>query len=99
MTMNQTQIESLLKRNDLAVERAIIALHDRKRGFKFSDVQKTVVGITDVQQGKYFSEWIKRGHKLSGVHLTRARKLALAYSAQLTAIAAGIDAPDFELQK
>lgn len=81
-------ILDLLDRNNLAVERAILALFKRQtpeeqatqatsasngRGFSSFDAPK----------GTYYANWIKSGRHLTGKHLQHARMMAKKYIRQL----------------
>lgn len=88
MIWNKAKIEELLKTNDKAVERAIIAIYDRQtqdekqasdtkhtnhRGFRANHASK----------GSYYARWVLGGRRLTGDHLANARKIALHYTSQL----------------
>jgi len=92
MAWTRDQINHLLESNDRAVERGIIRLynlqtsdeqvaqhtkHLNNMGFQ-SNVSKL---------GTYYARWILRGNHLTGVHLSRARKIAIRHSRQLVEIA------------
>lgn len=86
------EINALVKRSNLAVERGIILLYNRQtkdeqqvedakylnnRGFSSSTAKK----------GTYYARWILSGRKLSGYHLERAREIVLHHSQQLVDVA------------
>ena len=92
MLWNEAKIEVLLRANDRAVERAIVAIYDRQtqdekatldtkhqngRGFRANHASK----------GSYYARWVLGGRRLTGHHLENARKIALHYVRQLTEIA------------
>lgn len=85
-------IKHLLDRNDTAVERAVLAIFHRQT----SDEQDS--GTTKhhngrgfnafhAERGTYYANWIQSGHRLTGVHLERARRMAKRYVGQLAEIA------------
>jgi hypothetical protein len=92
MLWNEAKIKNLLNSNDLAVERAIIAIYDRQtqdeksasdtkhrngRGFRSNHASK----------GSYYARWCLSGRRLTGHHLANARKIALHYVRQLAEVA------------
>ena len=92
MLWNEAKIEKLLRDNDRAVERAIVAIYDRQtqdekassdtkhnnaRGFRANHASK----------GSYYARWVLGGRRLTGLHLDNARKIALHYRKQLCEIA------------
>ena len=92
MLWNEAKIEKLLRENDRAVERAMVAIYDRQtqdekatsdtrhnngRGFRANHASK----------GSYYARWVLGGRRLSGHHLENARKIALHYRKQLAAVA------------
>ena len=85
------KIQTLIRTNDTAVERALIAIfhrqtldekqshatrHTNHRGFRSNHAAK----------GTYYAQWCLAGRKLSGYHLASARKIALQYHRQLCEI-------------
>ena len=85
-------IVRLIKTNDRAVDRAMVAIyrrqtadekrssttrHDNARGFSSADAGK----------GSYYARWVLNGNRLTGQHLRQARKMAIKYRRQLTEIA------------
>jgi hypothetical protein len=85
-------IKSLLDRSDKAVERAVLAIYERQT----SDEQ--VTGETrhhnrrgfascHAHLGTYYAKWILSGHRLTGGHLERARRMCHCYSKQLLQVA------------
>lgn len=87
--------ENLLK-NDIWVNRAILALYERQTS------SEKASGTTNVHNGKGFSgfdarwgcycgTWIKAGKPLTGKYLDKARKLTTSkYLKQITDIANGL---------
>ena len=86
------RIRTLLHSSDKAVERAIVAIHERQtrdeqatsctrhsnqRGFRANHASK----------GSYYARWIAKGRKLTGRHLDNARQIALQYTRQLLEVA------------
>ncbi len=85
-------VADLLDRNDLAVERAVVALYRRQTEDE-KDSQQTKhhngVGFNAVHawMGSYYARWVLSGRHLDGRHLERARKMAKRYVGQLARIA------------
>ena len=88
------EIEDMLRSNDRAVERAMVAIwerqtmdekvtqdvkHSNNRGFSH----------WSARSGTYFAEWVRKGGRLTGKHLDKARKIALHHAGQLTDFANG----------
>ena len=86
------QIKNLLQNNDIAVNRAMVALYNEQtesekscnqtnesngRGFSYRTAPK----------GTYYAKWVLSGKSLSGYHLDNARKIALFHAKQLTNLA------------
>ena len=85
-------IRDLLARNDLAVERAILAIYARQTADEkaTSDTRHTNArgfSAAHASRGSYYARWIASGRHLTGVHLTTARELSLHYTRQLLDIA------------
>lgn len=85
---DRAKIEKLLRENDRAVERAMMALYARQtadeqvdgntkhtngRGFRANHASK----------GSYYARWCLRGNRLTGQYLDHAREIALHYVQQL----------------
>jgi hypothetical protein len=94
-TWTRSEIETLLNRNNRAVERAMVAIWKRQT----RDEQRTDstqhhngVGFSGwtARSGSYFANWVLGGGRLTGKHLKRARKIALHHAGQLTDIANGL---------
>lgn len=85
-------IRHLLESNDRAVDRAMMALLDRQTRTE-QQVENTLehnrIGFSaaHAHRGTYYGKWCKRGRRLTGHHLDRARKIALRYTRQLAEIA------------
>ncbi len=86
------EIENMVRTNDRAVERAMMALLDRQT----QDEQKTGsvnhhnrmgFAACNSKSGTYFAKWVQSGRQLNGKHLEKARKIALYHAGQLTDIA------------
>lgn len=91
-TWDEETITQLLKSNNHAVERAIIAIYARQtQDEKHSAATKfqNSVGFSaaDARVGTYYANWINSGRRLSGSHLERARSMAIKYRRQLLSIA------------
>lgn len=86
------QIKDLLKNNDKAVERAIVAIFNRQTESEKtteSTVEKNGVGFNGFD-AKFFSslaQQIQSGRTLSAKQISFARKGILKYSKQLASIA------------
>ena len=88
------EIEDMLRTNDRAVERAMVAIWERQT----RDEQATqavhhhngrgFAGWT-ARSGTYFAEWVRKGGRLTGKHLDKARRIALHHAGQLTDFANG----------
>lgn len=93
-TWTRSEIENLVSTNDLAVERAMVALLSRQT--EDEKVQGTVnhnnhkgFAASNSRKGTYFAKWVQSGRHLTGAHLEKARKIALFHAGQLTDIANG----------
>jgi len=82
------QIVQLLRTNDRAVERAILAIYRRQT----QDEQvishtrhSNNVGFSaaHASKGSYYARWIMSGRSLTGHHLNKARTMAIMYRRQL----------------
>ena len=79
-TWTRSEIETLLNRNNRAVERAMVAIWKRQT----EDEQATEttrhhngIGFSGwtARSGSYFAQWLQSGRSLSGKHLAKARKI------------------------
>lgn len=92
MELNKGYIAWLLMTNDIAVERAIVAIYNRQTEME-KEAKETIkcngVGFTasDAKFGSYMAKWILSGKKLSGVYLEKGRKMSIKYCDQLLQIA------------
>jgi len=93
-TWTRGEIEDMLRSNDRAVERAMVAIWERQT----MDEQVTQdvkhnnnCGFShwSARSGTYFAEWVRSGRQLTGKHLEKARKIALHHAGQLTDFANG----------
>ncbi len=81
-------IAEMLNRSNEAVERAIIRIFsfqtDQEKNAE-STLNDNKVGFSACHgaTGSYYAKWILSGKRLSGIHLVKARKMALAYTRQL----------------
>jgi len=90
----RAEIESLICRNDRAVERAMVSIWEHQTA---SEQASSVVNKNNgmgfaawgARSGTYYAEWVISGRHLSGKHLVKARKMAMYHAGQLTAIANG----------
>jgi len=94
MPWTREAIETLIRTNDRAVERAMVAIWERQT----ADEQATEatrhhngIGFSGwtARSGSYYAKWVGSGRHLSGKHLDKARRIALHHAAQLTRIANG----------
>jgi hypothetical protein len=94
-TWTRTEIEEMINGNDLAVERAMVAIWERQT----ADEQETQgtrhhngrgFAAWSARSGTYFAEWVRSGRRLTGKHLVKARKIALYHAGQLTDFANGV---------
>jgi hypothetical protein len=86
------RIQHLLNTSDRAVEKAMVAIYDRQTlDEKATDHTRhdNMVGFRSnhASKGSYYARWVMSGRKLTGHHLTNARKIALQYHRQLCEIA------------
>lgn len=90
--MNRSEIDSLLMRNNRAVEVGIYRIYQ----LQTADEKK--VGVTKhsnnvgfakshANVGTRIARWVEKGNSLHGYYLDLARSICLRYSRQLTAIA------------
>ena len=94
-TWTRSEIETLLNRNNRAVERAMVAIWKRQtRDEQRTDSTQHQNGVGfsgwTARSGSYFANWVLGGGRLTGIHLKRARKIALHHAGQLTDIANGL---------
>lgn len=86
------RIINLLNTNDIAVERAIVAIYNRQTADE-KNVRATrhdnSMGFraNHAHRGSYYAEWIRSGRHLTGDHIRKARKIVLHYHRQLLEIA------------
>ena len=87
------RIAALLDCNDLAVERAVIAIFRRQT----ADEQATEetrhrnhrgFAACHARRGSYYARWCLAGRHLDGQHLALARRMTKHYTAQLAEVAA-----------
>ncbi len=84
----ENQIVALLHSNPKAVERAMVVLWDRQTADeKAAETtrhhnQRGFSGSTD-KRGSYFAKWVLSGRHLTGIHLVRARTIAIKHRRQL----------------
>ena len=89
------EIEDMLRTQDAAVERAMVAIwerqtmdeqvtqnvkHNNGRGFSH----------WSARSGTYYAGWVRSGRRLTGKHLDKARRIALHHAGQLTDFANGV---------
>lgn len=94
MAWTRTQINNLLNTNPAAVERAMVRLYDLQTkdekangGTRWNNGQGFAANAG--KRGTYYARWVLGGRQLTGVHLERARSIALRHSMQLVNIANG----------
>ena len=89
---NPDYIKWLLTMNDLAVERAMVAIYNRQTWDEqqSSDTRHSNgIGFSgaDARTGTYYAKWVLSGRKLTGNHLMKARVMSFKYVRQLCEIA------------
>lgn len=92
MAWNRTQINELLNTNPKAVERAMVRLYDlQTKDEKVNNGSRWLNGqgfqSSAAKRGTYYARWVLGGRPLTGVHLERARAIAVRHSRQLVEIA------------
>lgn len=92
MAWTRAQINELLSTNPLAVERAMVRLYDlQTMDEKANNNTRWNNGHGFAayagKRGTYYARWVLGGRHLNGIHLERARAIALRHSGQLVAIA------------
>ena len=85
-------IRDLLDRNDLAVERAVVAIYRRQTEDEQASQEtrwhnRVGFAACHAHLGSYYAKWILSGRHLSGSHVERARKMVRHYAGQLYQIA------------
>ncbi len=63
-------IITLLRTNNRAVEKAMVVLHNRNNNIKNK--------AFSASNTAYYASWVNAGRPLSGIHLKRARDIALS---------------------
>lgn len=86
------EIKVMLATNDVAVERAVVAIYNRQTRDEQNAEEtkhKNGVGFSGCHghMGSYYAQWVLVGKRLTGRHADKARKMALHYVGQLTDIA------------
>lgn len=85
-------ISELLRTNDRAVERAMVAIYDRQTADEKSSSDtrhSNSIGFSGAHasKGSYYARWVLSGRRLTGAHLDKARRMSLRYVRQLLEIA------------
>lgn len=88
------EIETLLRSNDRAVERGIVAIFNRQTGDEkdagtVNHHNNRGFSGNNSKSGTYFARWVLSGRTLTGKHLEKARRITLFHAGQLTNIANG----------
>jgi hypothetical protein len=92
MLWTKEKVVKLLQTNDIAVERAVLAIFNRQT----TDEQASEVTrycnhrgfrANHAKRGSYWARWLRSGNRLSGGHLALARRWMVQYHAQLCQIA------------
>jgi hypothetical protein len=86
--MNKEEIKGLLMSNDRAVERAMVTLYHRQtvsEQHTSSTTESNGRGFNafHAERGTYYAKWVISGRRLTGHHLSSARKMACYYARQL----------------
>lgn len=92
MEHTRESICALLNRNLEAVERAMVVLLDRQtEDEKDNEQTKHLNGVgfssCNARLGTYYGNWVKQGKHLSGVHVDKARRIAIKHVRQLVEVA------------
>ncbi len=82
----------LLRTNDRAVERAILAIYARQTADEQrSETTREQNGMGfngfDAKPGSYYARWVQSGKRLTGSYLEKARQMSIRYVGQLVEIA------------
>ena len=93
-TWTREEIVTLIKSNNRAVERAMVAIWRRQtEDERHTETTQHHNGIGfsgwTARNGSYYARWVIGGGRLTGKHLVRARRIALHHAGQLTRIANG----------
>lgn len=85
-------IERLLKENDRAVERGLVAIYHRQTSEEQNSkttIHRNGMGFSGAHAsyGSYLAKWILSGKHLNGNHLVKGRSLILHYTGQLLEVA------------
>lgn len=88
MRHTRDTIAEILRKNDRAVERAMVVLYDRQTHDEKSSSDtrhNNTVGFSGAHasKGSYYARWVLGGKHLTGHHLENARRIALKYTRQL----------------
>ena len=91
-TWNRDKIDNLLRTNDRAVYRAIVALYQRQTAdekARQDTIHRNHVGFSaaHARAATYFAQLVLSGRTLYPKALAKARKIALRHSKQLVVIA------------
>lgn len=89
---NEERMIGFINSGSFAVGRCLIKLYERQtRDEQSSDATRwdNQVGFSaaDARKGSYYARWVLSGRQLNGIHLERARKMAIKYRRQLVEIA------------
>jgi hypothetical protein len=103
-THRAAHFRARLRESDRWVERAIIALYEQQtkdEQFQSETRHRNGVGFAanEASRGSYYARWILSGRKLSGIHLTRARKIACRHVLQLVRLSNASPEPEPEQPK
>jgi hypothetical protein len=93
-TWTREQIDTLLRSNPKAVERAIVRLYERQTQDERYDSRTkhdNARGFSSAfaSRGSYYARWVQGGRNLTGRHYESALRIALTHSKQLVEIANG----------
>ena len=85
----EEKIVALINSNDRAVEKAMVAIFNRQttdEKVEKATKHSNSVGFSapDAGKGSYYAKWVLGGYKLTGIHLAKAREIAIKYRRQLT---------------
>ncbi len=85
-------IEKLLKENDRAVEKGLVAIYRRQTSEEQNSkttIHRNGMGFSGAHAsyGTYLAKWVLSGKRLNGKHLEKGRAMILHYAGQLLEVA------------
>jgi hypothetical protein len=88
------EIESMVRADDAAVERAMVAIWERQTADErltegTRHTNNRGFAHCTARSGTYYANWVRSGRHLTGKHLDKARRIALHHAQQLCDFANG----------